>query len=372
MKVKIDKVHLSQATTRCQGAVSDKTMGQIAIKAESSQMMMTASDRILSVYNSIDSEILREGFVHVPARLFSDIVRELPDGPVILEKVRKSLVMTAGKQQEFVMKIPRLEVDEWRDVISIEAECFADLPAQHLCYLIDQVQCCVSYESARNYGSVAFFHRPKDDILRLVGTDGYRLSYAELMLSLPPNFLSNGVCLSKRALNELHRMASEGFETIRLAIADDQSVILAETPGYQIYIRLSSVKYPKYQGVVPSFAPTPVNISRQHFQSVAKRVLLASDKTKALHLCFDSNMLTLKSRTLGSSEGKESIPLSDYDSEALQLAVNGKFLTDVFSTISSPGVMMNFRSEDDPIVLRPRTEPDNCQSMHVLIPIREN
>ena len=39
-----------------------------------------------------------------------------------------------------------------------------------------------------------------NDKLRLVGTDGYRLSYSEIAVQFPDLFLQNGVCLSKRAL----------------------------------------------------------------------------------------------------------------------------------------------------------------------------
>jgi len=55
-----------------------------------------------------------------------------------------------------------------------------------------------------------------------------------------------------------------------------------------------------------------VKVQRPYLQNVAKRVLLASDKTRALQLCFSDYSLTLRSRTLGTSEGQESISLADY------------------------------------------------------------
>jgi DNA polymerase III sliding clamp (beta) subunit (PCNA family) len=52
-------------------------------------------------------------------------------------------------------------------------------------------------------------------------------------------FLKQGVCISKKALNELARMASEGFENIDLSISSDGTTMVAEVPDYKIYLRLS-------------------------------------------------------------------------------------------------------------------------------------
>ena len=372
MKVTINKSELNIATTRSQGAVSEKNLAHIGLKATENRLHISVADRVLVIYSSIDCQTIEPGEAFVPARLFSDVVRQLPDGPVKLESVDKYVLLVAGESEEFSMKLPRIEDRFWKDPPTISSQNTANLPTASLLYMIDQVQFCVAHESPRNYGAVGFFHKPTKETLRLVGTDGYRLSFSEMQLNLPEQFLVNGVCLSKRALTELQRMCSEGFETVDVCISDDQTTLVAQVPDYQIFVRLSAVKYPNYEGVLPRGDLTPVMVSRPHIQSVTKRVLLASDKTRALQLCFSESSLTLRSRTLGSSESKESIAISDYQAGDRELAINGKFLTDVFSTISSDEVSLNFRSEDDPIVLVPSKEPEACHSKHVLVPIRES
>ena len=64
--------------------------------------------------------------------------------------------------------------------------------------MIEQVQFCVAQDSPRNYGTVAFLHKPTKETCRLVGTDGFRLSYCEVQTPVPDSFLHNGVCLTKR------------------------------------------------------------------------------------------------------------------------------------------------------------------------------
>lgn len=372
MRVKIDKGQLSAATSRVQGAISERNLAQIGFRAEGQQLHVAAADRILAIYSSMECEVLKEGIVFVPAKLFSDVVRELPDGIVELKTEESQLVLTAGEKREFTMKLPRVDDRSWQAAPQLESSFEAMLPTDKLAYVIEQVQFCVVPDSPRNYGSVGFLHRPKEGSLRLVGTDGYRLSYAEVELDMPPDFLQNGVCLSKRALQELHRMCNEGFSEVSLSVSADQSTMEARVPGYQLFVRLSAVRYPNYYGVLPKQNLNAVKVHRPYLQNVAKRVLLASDKTRALQLCFSDYSLTLRSRTLGSSEGQESISLADYCQGERELAINGKFLTDVFSTMSSEEVTINFGSDEDPVVLVPHSEPTSCHSMHVLVPIKES
>ncbi len=372
MKVTVEKKDLNLATARTQGAISDRSQAQLALKAENNQFHLSVADRVLVIYSALEGVVQDAGNVTVPARLFSDVVRELPEGVIKLETAGSFLVITAGAQDEFVMKLPIIEDGAWKDAPAITGENYADLPCDKLAYTINQVLFCVANESPRNYGNVGYFHKTDKGKLRLVGTDGYRLSYSEVGVDMPKAFLEEGVCLTKRALNELLRLCAEGFVSMRIAISDDKSTLLAMAPNYQIFVRLSTVKYPNYQGVLPTANLSHVKVSRPYIQSVAKRVLLASDKSKALHLCFTNSALTLRSRTLGSSEGHESLPISDYKSGPKDLAINGKFLTDAFSTIASDEVSINFRSEDDPVVLIPQSEPMDCHSMHVLVPIRES
>lgn len=372
MKLTIEQGVLSRAVNRNQGTISERSLSHIGIKATKDGLVkIAASDHVLAVYSQLDAKVTTEGVIFVPGRLFSDVVKELPEGTVNLETKQAHLVITAGANNEFSMKIPLVEDLVWKEPKAIQSSNVADIPAAKLNYLIDQVQFCIAYESARNYGAVGYIHKPEDGKLRLVGTDGFRLSFCDLQISLPEQFLKTGVCLSKRAIVELQRMCNEGFENIRLVISDDQTTLVAMAPGYEIYMRLAAVKYPNYLGVLPTANLSPVKLSRPHVQHVAKRVMLAADKTRSIRLSFGDSLLTLSSRSAGNSEGKESLRLNDYKGATRELSINGKFLTDVFSAISSEDITLQFRGEDDPIVIMPQFEPQSCRSMHVLVPIRE-
>ncbi len=373
MHIKTSKQDLAIATNRLQGAISERTLANIGLKVDQGQLTLSAMDRVLAIYSEAACTTEQPGTVFVPAKLFSDVVKELPNGVTSLETKDSFLIIKAGEDKQFEIKIPVIDEMTWRDPPEFDEKRFTKLPTMKLSYMIEQMQFCVSQESPRNYGTVGYLHKTSDQTLRLVGTDGYRLSHCEITLPLPNEFLAQGVCLSKRALTELHRMCTEGFENIEIAVDHEQNTLLASLDGYKVFIRISAVKYPNYQGVLPKGALNSIEVSRQHLQGVAKRVLLASDKSRALRLLFSDNTLTLSSKTMGSSEGKELIQIDKYDGEPRKLAVNGRFLTDVFSATTSAEIEMQFKTDNnDALVILPKNEPEGCHSMHVLVPIKEN
>lgn len=371
MKLSIPKPLLNLAIQRVQGAITERSLAHVGLRAESNTLHVTAADRMLAVFSQFPAQVSSSGTVFLPAKIFSDVVRELPEGAVQLEVVDQQLRIMGGENNEYMIKIPLIEEAVWRDPPSFDSNNGAELPAGKLVYMIEQVQFCVSHDSPRNYGTVGYLHRPSKGGIRLVGSDGFRLSYCECEIALPDEFLANGVCLSKKALAEIVRMGTEGFDQVKISISHDQTTMLVEVPDYQLFVRLSAVKYPKYAGVIPDTKNPKVFVSRTQIQHVAKRVLLAADKSRALQLSFSESSLTLRSRTMGTSESKETVNLDDFYGPKCDMVVNGKFLAEIFSTTPSEKVFLQFKDSEDPIVVVPREEPADCKSKHILVPIRE-
>jgi len=370
-KLKIEKSLLNLATSRVQGAMTDRSMAQIGLNSRQGRLHITSADQSLAIYNDIPADVLHEGCVFVQAKLFSDVVKELPEGPTGLERDQSFLKISAGPKNEFVMRLPIIEEAQWRDPPKVDYENSAMLSVGKIAYMIEQVDSCVSSDCTRNYGTVAYLHRSgtNKETLRLVGTDSFRLSYCDVQVNMPDSFLKTGISLSKRALSELGRFAAEGFDQIKLSVSDDHTTLIAQVPHYTVFIRLSSIKYPNYTGVIPDFKQPGVLVSRPHVQGVARRVLLAADKGRVLQLSFSDSSLTLSSKNISYSEGREKIQLEGYHGPRCDIAINGKYLTDIVGVTASEKLALQFRDSVGPIGLTPYGEPTDCRTKHVLVPI---
>jgi DNA polymerase-3 subunit beta len=367
----IDRNLLNLAMSRVQGAIAERNLAHVGLNAKKGRLYVAAADQSLAIFNDFPCDIQKEGFVFVPAKLFSDLARELPEGTTYIERDGSNIKVSAGPNREFTMKLPVIDDLPWRETPTVEYDNSALVSVSKLGYMIDQVGSCVATDSPRNYGTVAFLHRPNHDktTLRLVGTDSFRLSFCDIRTDMPDSFLKGGVSLTKRALSELQRLASEGFETVKLSISDDQTTLVAEVPNYQIFVRLSAVKYPNYASVIPDLKQRGVLMSTGHMKSVARRVLLASDKSKVLQLSFSDASLTLSSKNTANSESKERVTLEGYHGAKCDIAINGKYITDIVGVTSAEKMSLQFKDPVEPIVLTPYGEPNDCVTKHILVPI---
>jgi DNA polymerase-3 subunit beta len=372
MRIQFQPSELRVAVARLQSTVSDRSLSAIGLKAQDGTLQLTASDRVLSVYTSIPCSVQEAGSVFVQGRLFLDIIRELPEHQTRIHLESTNLVIESLSNSHFLMRIPLINDQIWREAPEFLSANSCRIPSDRLAYMIHQVDFCISQDSPRAFGTVGMMHRTGENKIRLVGTDGFRLSYCDIEVQTDKNFLNEPVCLSKRALSELYSISQSGAPEIDLRIDSESNTMYASIDNHQVFIRLSAVKFPNYEGVLPSANLNLVKLSRPVIQTAMKRVLLAADKSRALQLSFSNSSLTLSSKTLGSSEGSESIALEGYKGVQRDLFVNGKFLSDVFSATNSETLMLQFKAPEDPIVVVPNDELNKCKSLHVLVPIRES
>jgi DNA polymerase-3 subunit beta len=375
MKFCISREFLNQATIRIQGVIQERSLAYLVIRASNDQSIeFAAMDRAFAIFSKFTTDVSEPGVVVIQAKMISDIVRELPEGPIIITTLDNFVLIESRVNSEFSMKIPLIADQSWQEPPILEDRKHAEISSVKLAYMIEQVQFCINSESTRTYGTVAFLHRPHGNLCRLVGTDGYRLSYCEIENQLPDEFIKNGIALCKRSLAELHRICKEGYEKVKLSLSSDETTLLAEVPNYQLYMRLTQIKYPSYHAVIPKRSMESVVINRHQLHSIAKRVLLAADKNRSLHLCFNNSALTLNSKNMGNSEGKETLILPDYKGGLYEVAINGKYLMDVFSTMESEILSLQFNatSNEAPLVIEPKEELAECHSKHVLVPIKNH
>lgn len=371
MKVQISRQVLQTAVTRVQGATAERNLSQFGIKAEGTVLTVSGADRVIAIYSEFPCETWTPGHVYLPAKLFSDIVRELPEGQVRLEKKGAFLELIAGANDEFQMKLPIGEDLPWRDVPKVPLKHVAAISSLRFSYMIDQVQFCLAEDSPRVYGTVGYLHSVGNNRVRLLGTDGFRLSYCDIDGNFPPRFLDQGISISKKTLSEISRMCNEGFPEITLGVSEDGTTLLAKVEGYQLFARLSVVDYPDYKSVLTNPKHSAQNIAKSHLNSVVRRVLLSADRTRSLQLSFSSSSLTLSSRTVGACEGREGIPLEGYRGPQCSISVNGKFVSDIIASVVGERLAIHFKDPEEPIVVVPQNELEGCQSQHVLMPIKE-
>lgn len=125
MKIICNKSNLVKGVSIVSKAVPSKTtmpiLECILIDATNDIIKLTANDMELGIQTEIEGEILDRGMIAIDARIFSEIVRKLPDNEVTIETdsnlqtvitCEKAKFDIAGKPGEEFSYLPIIEKDE--------------------------------------------------------------------------------------------------------------------------------------------------------------------------------------------------------------------------------------------------------------------
>ena len=369
MKIQIAKQLLNNAASKIQASLSEKKLAQVAMKTSDNRLTLAANDWAVSLYHHLECEVLERGECFVPSALFANIVKELPDGSVQLERSNTGLLVTTGNS--FSFRLPLIKDGSWSEPHTIDEQEELELNTKDFGYLLEQVLPSVRSDASRAYGTVGYFHKPTDGQLRLIGTDGSKLSYCEMMVE-GESPIPDGVCLEKRSLVELGKICNDDHEKIGIAVIKNKTLLAATTASRQMFIRVSEIDFPNYCEALPGESRYKAIIDRRQLQGAMKRVLLATDSSHTLRVSFSNGKLEVSASNDSSSESREVLAVDTSLKEAVKLDLNGKYILEFLATISSDSISAGFQDIDHPIVVVPQDEMPNCKSKHVLLPIKES
>ena len=130
MKFKVDKDDLLQGIDTIQNVISAKAtlpiLSNFLIEIQKDGLRMTATDLNIGISCVIPVEILEQGSVTIPARRFSNIIRELSDNTVQVNTKKNNIVLIEGKTCEFKIiglpaeEFPKLPEFKDKEVIQLE------------------------------------------------------------------------------------------------------------------------------------------------------------------------------------------------------------------------------------------------------------
>lgn len=377
MDLKIDKADLTKALSHTQTVVERRTtvpiLSHILLEANDTNLKLTATDLEISVIENIPAEISTPGRLAVPAHLFYEIARKLPDSLVSIQVSEDrndsnsmddggqgSLFVKAGKAK---FKLPYLPADDYPAVNVGDLPCKFRLPASHLRSVLEKTRFAMSNEETRYYLNGIYLHAYENKELRGVATDGHRLAQASVDL---PQGAENmpGVIISRKTISELMRIL-DGDDEIDVAVSEIQ--ITFHIKGVMLISRLIDGTFPDYEGVIPKNNNKHLCIQVKPFSQAVDRVSTISlERAPEVKLSLDTNKLTLSAQNMDSGVGQEDIEV-DYAQESIQMGFNARFLMDITQQIRSDEAEISFSDSVSPVIIKDTVQG---KSLFVVMPLR--
>jgi DNA polymerase-3 subunit beta len=375
MELKIATSELSKALGRSQGIVEKKStmpiLSHVLLEAKKETLVVSATDLDLAVSSEHREgcEVLKEGALAVSARHLFDIVRSLPEQQVSLKKAHNNYLEVRSGPSEF--RIVGLPAEDFPALPRFEKVPFGDIDPKLFLDMIERTFFAVSTDETR-YNLNGVFFEPSAEALRLVATDGHRLSLVERKVGGAFG-LKRGVILPKKGLQELRKLLAEAAEATgeaaetKLGFVENSAIV--RRPGVTLSMRLIEGLFPDYRQVVPKASERAVKLGRDRFQETLRRIsLLSTDKAHAVKLEIAKGLLRVTSQNPDLGEAKEEVPV-DYEGDTLKIGFNARYILDVLAALTSKDVAFELADDLSPGVLRGLDESDQGFTA-VVMPMR--
>ncbi len=355
MKITTTKDGLLKGIQIVQNAVSSKVtlpiLSHVLIEAKKQELKLTATDLEIGISIKIEGEVLEEGAVTVPARKFSEIIKELPPQTPIHISLKKgqSITIESGKSyfrlvgllKEDFPQLPEFPPPGGKNLELVK------LPQKTIKDMIQLTSFATSHDETRYVLNGILFNF-KDKSLKLVATDGRRLALVEKSISDMGGFKKD-VIVPIKAIQELQRnLTGEGdvvfcFKENQLQISLGQIVITS---------RLIEGEFPNYEQVIPKKVKEEFKVNTQEFLQAARRAgILTSQESQSVKINIIKDRMVITKNTPELGEAREEIEVN-YKGGELAIGFNPTFLIDVLKNVENENVDFGFIDPEKPAVIK--------------------
>lgn len=310
----------------------------------------------------VDADVSDAGECIFPARLFGDIIRRLPEGPVTVVVDENYKVSIRSGFASF--SISAESADDYPELPDVNSGRPIHIPQNALKELISGTIFAVSENQSRPIHTGVKFEVDNTSV-SAIAVDGFRLARRTWHSGEPIERELNFV-VPAAGLKEVEKILTDCDENASFTLGPKH--ILYQIGDATLVCRLLEGEFLNWRKVVPTDCPIKLTANVGDLASSIERVgLIVSEKYKSPVRCIFSNqVLQMKtSTTIGNAEDQCSIA---GDGKELELGFNVRYLADALRVIPSEEVVLELTNGLSPIVMTPAE--DKFDYSYMVLPVR--
>ena len=325
-------------------------------------LTLTGFNMETAIIYRIDAEITDAGKCILPAKLFGDIIRRLPEGPVTVVVDENYKVSIRAGYASFTISAEAAE--DYPELPDVSSGRSVTIPQLALKELIGGTIFSVSENQGRPIHTGVKFE-VEEDCISAVAVDGFRLArrtyHTEDGAGRHMAFV-----VPAQALKEVEKILSDNDEEAAFVLGTKH--IMFRISDATIICRLLEGDFLDWRRVVPTNCPVKLVANVAELASAIERVgLIVSEKYKSPVRCvFSDQVLLLKTNTtIGAAEDRCSIA---GDGKELEIGFNVRYLSDALRAVPSEEVVLELTNGLSPIVMTP--VDDKHDFAYMVLPVR--
>ncbi|MCU6454336.1 DNA polymerase III subunit beta [Sphingomonas sp. A2-49] len=298
----------------------------------------------------------------VEADVLNRIAKKLPsEASVRFAYADGKLTVSAGRSR---FSLPTLPIEDFPVLPSKDWDAEFEMQAIYLSGALSTVGFAASTEETRYYLGGVFMHAPEGADLRFAATDGHRLARGVMALpdgaeALPDVIIPRKIVKVLTSLLDRH----EGQIEVRVSATS----LRFEIGQTVVHSKVIDGTFPDYTRVIPSSHTSLLKVDREQLAaSVARVTTISSDKTRAVKMVLDKDMIVLSVTSPENGTAVEELSC-DYVGPALTIGFNARYLGEVLGHLNADQIEATFTDSAGPALWRDR---EGANATFVLMPLR--
>jgi len=343
--------------------------------ARDGRVRLAATNLDIGINAWIPAQSLEPGAIAVPARLITDFVSTLAEGPVelTLNVSTQTLRVINGRTVANIKGIDANEFPEMATSAEPKAQVFLD--AKPLGEMLDRVVFAAATDESRPVlaGVFAKFDAKQ---LTLAAADGFRLSVQHTGIEGASLVEPFSLVIPVKALQEVRRLCSGQLEPVKLIVASDRNQVRFVLSVSEVIAQLIDGAYPDVTRIIPQTHTSRAVVNAGELLTATKMVTAFVDKNgKANGIRLEADTTNRRVIVMG-AHAERGDGVGDIDAaiegDAFRIALQAPYLLSMLERVTAPQIAIEFLhngGQPMPVVVRPVGDEG---FVHVMMPLVDN
>ena len=317
-------------------------------------LLETTSDHTVkltaSIEKEIDCKVEEPGKIVVSSRLFTDMIKKLPDDDIMIVEEDGAVAIRCRSYNSEIVSLPAEEFPDISEVEEIERIVFNKETFRKM---VRRTAFAASMDESRGI-LTGILIETKEGVLTMVALDGFRMSIVREVIETDQEI---SIVISARILNEVIKILTDEEEEEDFLMIFDNKKTVFSIGTTKITSRLLEGSYINYKEIIPKIHSNSVD--------VIERASLISNKNNLIRLLFKEDKLVISSRSEEGNIREEMDVLIDGD--GLEIGFNSKYVLDALKAVDDEKILLELNTNVTPCMVKPE---EGSSFEFLILPVR--
>ena len=330
----------------------------IYLQATSDGLRLKCTDMMLQKECTVAADVSEEGYAVVTGKLFSELVRKIPDGEVTIRLDGETLFISCGRFSSSVQCIS--DSGNYPDM-QFNGDSFSvKLDSDQCAKMINETVFATSTEESKPVLTGVLIELGSE--ISFVATDAFQFAKRSMAMQNPSE--ERSMIVPSKSMVEISRMMDAVSGEAELTFT--KTHVSVSVGSERLIARLLDGNYIKYQNILPKDHNARVCLDkRELIDSIDRAQLMTRDGNNNILMKFVEEKVTISAN---SHAGKVSEEVDAQKAgDDIDIAFNPRFLMNVLKNVPDDKLYMDFTTSVAPCVIKP-AKTDGFY--YLIVPVR--